>query len=170
MYGLTAYDAGVLTATRLLADYFEGVVRAGALPRSAASWISIELLRRLNDSGKQISDSSITPETLARLLQKVETGEITAATGKKVFARMFESGQSADAIIAEEGLAQISDASQIETVAREIISGNAGNVAKYRSGNEGVFKFFVGQVMRATRGQANPQLVNEVLRKLLSES
>ena len=169
-YGLAPYDAGVLTATRPLADYFEAAVRAGAPPRSAASWISIELLRQLNDSGKRISDSSITPDALARLLQKIETGEITAATGKKVFARMFESGQSAEAIIAEEGLAQISDASQIEKVAREIISANAGNVAKYRSGNEGVFKFFVGQVMRATRGQANPQLVNQVLRKLLNES
>jgi aspartyl-tRNA(Asn)/glutamyl-tRNA(Gln) amidotransferase subunit B len=168
-YGITLYEAGVLTAARNLADYFESSVRAGAPPKSAASWISVELLRHLNDSGKDIADSPLPPTALAELLSRIETGEITAATGKKVFARMFETGQTAAIVIAAEGFSQISDAGQIENVARAIIEKNAANVAKYRAGNEGVFKFFVGQVMRETRGQANPQLVNDVLKRLLGE-
>jgi len=100
----------------------------------------------------------------------VESGEITAATGKKVFEKMFETGKSAEEIIASEGLAQISDAGSIETVARQVVTKSPENVAKYKSGNEGVFKFFVGQVMKETRGQANPQIVNEILKRVLAEA
>jgi aspartyl-tRNA(Asn)/glutamyl-tRNA(Gln) amidotransferase subunit B len=167
-YGISAYDAGVLTATRDLADYFEASVKAGAPAKAAASWISVELLRRLNDAGKEIDACPVSPAALADLLTQVEKGAITAASGKKVFAQMFETGKGAAEIIAAEGLAQINDTSAIEKAAREIIAKNADNVAKYRSGNEGVFKFFVGQVMRETRGQANPQVVNEILKKMLA--
>ncbi|HTU34786.1 MAG TPA: Asp-tRNA(Asn)/Glu-tRNA(Gln) amidotransferase subunit GatB [Candidatus Acidoferrum sp.] len=167
-YEITPYDAGVLTSTHALADYFEGAVRAGAPAKAAASWIAVELLRWLNDTGKEIGDSPLTPTSLADLLKRVESGDITAASAKKVFAKMFETGKGAAEIIAAEGLAQISDASAVEKVAREVIATNRDNVAKFRAGNEGVFKFFVGQVMRETRGQANPQLVNEVLRRLLA--
>jgi aspartyl-tRNA(Asn)/glutamyl-tRNA(Gln) amidotransferase subunit B len=167
-YGITAYDAEVLATTRALADYFEQVVRAGAPAKPAANWIQVELLRRLNDAGKEIAESPVTPAELAALVGKVESGEITAATGKKVFARMFETGKPAAAIIAAEGLGQISDAAEIERVCREVVEKNPDNAAKYRAGNEGVFKFFVGQVMRATRGQANPQTVNDTLKRLLS--
>jgi aspartyl-tRNA(Asn)/glutamyl-tRNA(Gln) amidotransferase subunit B len=167
-YGVSPYDAGVLTATRALADYFEACVKAGAPAKTAASWISVELLRRLNDAGKDIDACPVRPEALAELLTKVEKGEITAASGKKVFAKMFEAGKSAGEIIAAEGLAQITDTGAIEKAAREVIAKNADNVAKYRAGNEGVFKFFVGQVMRETRGQANPQTVNEILKRLLA--
>jgi len=168
-YGLTAYDAGVLTATRALADYFEATVKAGAPAKSAAGWISIELLRRLNDAGKDISVCPLAPAPLAELLARIEKGDITAASGKKVFAKMFETGKSAGDIIAAEGFAQISDTSAIEKIAREIVAKNPDNAAKYRAGNEGVFKFFVGQVMRETRGQANPQIVNEIVKRILSE-
>jgi aspartyl-tRNA(Asn)/glutamyl-tRNA(Gln) amidotransferase subunit B len=167
-YGISPYDAGVLTATRDLADYFEACVKAGAPAKAAASWISVELLRRLNDTGKEIDTCPVAPAALAELLTQVEKGAITAASGKKVFAQMFETGKGAAEIIAAEGLAQINDTSAIEKAAREIIAKNADNVAKYRAGNEGVFKFFVGQVMRETRGQANPQVVNEILKKLLA--
>lgn len=167
-YGLTPYDAGVLTATRSLADYFEAAVRAGAPAKSAANWIAIELLRRLKESGKEITESPVRPESLAELVARVEKGGITPASGKKVFAQMFETGRSAAEIIAAEGLAQISDAADIERVCRAVIEKNPDNVTKYKSGNEGVFKFFVGQVMRETRGQANPQLVNEILKRLLA--
>jgi aspartyl-tRNA(Asn)/glutamyl-tRNA(Gln) amidotransferase subunit B len=166
-YGISPYDAGVLTATRALADYFEAAVRAGAPVKSTANWISTEVLRWLKHSGKEISDSPVSPATLADLLAKVESGEITTSSGKKVLATMFETGKSAAEIIAAEGVAQISDASSIEPIVSAIIAKNAANVAKYRSGNEGVFKFFVGQVMRETRGQANPQLVNEVVKRML---
>jgi len=167
-YGLSAYDAGVLTDSRALAEFFEATVKAGAPPKSAANWISIELLRRLNESGKEIEKSPVSPGALAALVAEIEAGRITAASGKKVFAGMFETGQSAAEIITADGLATLSDSDEIERVAREIIEKNPDNVAKYRSGNVGVFKFFVGQVMRATRGQADPQAVNDTLRRLLA--
>jgi aspartyl-tRNA(Asn)/glutamyl-tRNA(Gln) amidotransferase subunit B len=166
-YSLSAYDAGVLTATRELAGYFEGVVAAGAPAKTAASWIGTELLRRLNDSGGDIQTSPVSPASLAALLGRVESGSITGASGKKVFATMFETGKSAEEIIAAEGLAQIQDTGEIERMCREVIEKNPDNLAKYRAGNEGVFKFFVGQVIRASRGQANPQLVNDTLKRLL---
>jgi aspartyl-tRNA(Asn)/glutamyl-tRNA(Gln) amidotransferase subunit B len=166
-FGLSAYDAGVLTATRDLADYFERTVKAGATHKAAASWIQTELLRLLNDSGKEIAESPVAPTALAELLARMESGSITAASGKKVFAKMFETGRSAADIIAAEGLGQIQETGEIERMAREVIEKNPENVAKYRAGNEGVFKFFVGQVMRASRGQANPQLVNDILKRLL---
>jgi len=134
-----------------------------------ANWMQTELLRRLNDSGKDISASPVSPTALAELVSLVDSGKITAAIGKKVFATMFETGRSAAEIVASEGLgAQVAGAA-IEQAAREVISKNPGNVAKFKSGNEGVFKFFVGQVMKATKGQANPQIVNDIVRKLLTE-
>ena len=169
-YGLTPYDAGVLAATRALADYFEASIRAGATAKSTSSWISVEMLRRLNDAGKDITACPVSPDALAELLARMDAGEITAASGKKVFATMFETGKRAAEIIASGGLLQITDPSTVEDVARAIIAKSPENVAKYRSGNEGVFKFFVGQVMRETRGQANPQLVNDVLKRVLGES
>ena len=167
-YGITSYDAEVLTATKVLADYFESVVKAGAPGKAAANWMQTELLRRLNDSGREIDSSPVSAKSLAELVSLVESAKITAAVGKKVFATMFESGRSAADIVAAEGLgAQVSD-STIEEAARDVIAKNPDNFAKFKAGNEGVFKFFVGQVMRATRGQANPQSVNDILRKLLS--
>ena len=167
-YGLTPYDAEVLTGTQALADYFEAAAKTGASAKAAANWIQTELLRRLNDSGKEIEASPVSPAALAELLKLVESGKITGSIGKKVFAAMFETGRSAAEIVAAEGLgAQVGD-SAIEQAAHDVIAKNPDNVAKFKSGNEGVFKFFVGQVMRATRGQANPQAVNDILRKLLS--
>jgi aspartyl-tRNA(Asn)/glutamyl-tRNA(Gln) amidotransferase subunit B len=168
-YGVTPYDAEVLTATQARADYFEAVAKAGASGKNAANWMQTELLRRLNDSGKETDASPVSPSALAELLKLVESGQITGAIGKKVFATMFETRRRAAEIVAAEGLAQINDTSAIEQAAREVIEKSPDNVAKFRAGNEGVFKFFVGQVMRATRGQANPQAVNDILRKLLSE-
>jgi aspartyl-tRNA(Asn)/glutamyl-tRNA(Gln) amidotransferase subunit B len=167
-YSITPYDAEVLTNTQALADYFESVVKSGAPGKAAANWMQTELLRRLKDSTKEIDASPVAPQALAELVKLVESGQITGAIGKKVFATMFESGRSAAEIVAAEGLgAQVSE-SAIEAAAREVIAKNPDNVAKYKSGNEGVFKFFVGQVMRATHGQAKPQAVNEIIRKLLA--
>jgi aspartyl-tRNA(Asn)/glutamyl-tRNA(Gln) amidotransferase subunit B len=167
-YGITPYDAEVLTTSRTLADYFEAVVAAGAPGKSSANWIQTELLGRLYEARRAFADSRVAPDALAELVKLVESGKITAAVAKRVFAAMFDSGRSATEIVAAEGLAQISDASAIEQAALEVIKNNPDNVAKFKSGNEGVFKFFVGQVMRATRGQANPQAVNDILRRLLS--
>jgi aspartyl-tRNA(Asn)/glutamyl-tRNA(Gln) amidotransferase subunit B len=167
-FGVTPYDAEVLTNTQALADYFEAMVKAGPPGKAAANWMQTELLRRLNDSNKEIEASPVSAAALAELVILVDTAKITGTVGKKVFAAMFESGHSASEIIAAEGLgAQVSDAA-IEQAAREVIAKNADNVAKFKAGNEGVFNFFKGQVMKATRGQANPQAVNDILRRLLS--
>ncbi|HUE54888.1 MAG TPA: Asp-tRNA(Asn)/Glu-tRNA(Gln) amidotransferase subunit GatB [Candidatus Udaeobacter sp.] len=167
-HGVTPYDAEVLTNTQALADYFESMVKVGAPGKAAANWIQTELLRRLKDSGKEIDSSPVLPTSLADLVKLVESNKITGAIGKKVFATMFESGRTAAEIVAAEGLgAQVTD-SAIEQAAREVIDKNPDNAAKFKSGNEGVFKFFVGQVMKVTRGQADPQAVNDILRKLLS--
>jgi len=167
-YGLTPYDAELLTASRTFGDYFEEVVRFGASGKAAANWMQTELIRCLNDSKTPFLENPISSSALADFVKLVESGKITAAVGKKVFARMFETGRSAADIVAAEGLGSQVDESAIEQAAREVIEKNPDNVAKFKSGNEGVFKFFVGQVMRATRGQANPQAVNDILRKLLS--
>src|ERR1700756_563268 len=167
-YGITPYDAEILTGSQELADYFESVVKAGAPGKAAANWMQTELLRRLNDSGKEITASPVKPAALGELVVLLDSGKITAAVGKKVFATMFETGRSAAEIVAAEGLGvQVGD-DAIEKAAREVIEKNPDNVAKFKSGNEGVFKFFVGQVMKATRGQATPQAVNDIVRRLLS--
>ncbi len=158
----------MLTGTQELADYFENTVKAGAAGKSAANWMQTELLRQLNESGKDMAASPVPPSALAELITLVDSGKITGAVGKKVFGKMFETGQSAGTIVAAEGLgAQVSE-DAIEQAAREVIEKNPDNVAKFKSGNEGVFKFFVGQVMKATKGQANPQAINDVLKRLLS--
>jgi aspartyl-tRNA(Asn)/glutamyl-tRNA(Gln) amidotransferase subunit B len=166
-YAITPYDAAVLTDSTDLAHYFEETVKAGAPGKAAANWMQTELLRRLKDSGKEITASPVSPKALAELIQLVEGGKITGAVAKKVFAKMFEDGRSAAAIVEAEGLGAQVSSDSLEQVAREVIEKNPDNVAKYKSGNDGVFKFFVGQVMKGTRGQANPQAVNEVLKKLL---
>jgi aspartyl-tRNA(Asn)/glutamyl-tRNA(Gln) amidotransferase subunit B len=166
-YGITPYDVELLTATRTISQYFEDVVAAGAPGKAASNWILNELIGLLKDRKKPFDDSP-PPAALAELLKMIESKQITAAVAKKVFATMFESRRTAAEIVATEGLgAQVSD-SAIEDAAREVIAKSPDNVAKFKSGNEGVFKFFVGQVMKATRGQANPQAVNDILRKLLS--
>jgi aspartyl-tRNA(Asn)/glutamyl-tRNA(Gln) amidotransferase subunit B len=168
-YGITIYDAEVLATNAELANYFEAATKGGASGKNTANWMQTELLRRLNDSGTEIDASPVSPVALGELVKLVESGEITGAIGKKVFATMFESRRGAAEIVAAEGLAQTVDAGAVEQAAREVIAKNLDNVAKFKSGNEGVFKFFVGQVMRATRGQANPQTINEMVRKVLSE-
>jgi aspartyl-tRNA(Asn)/glutamyl-tRNA(Gln) amidotransferase subunit B len=167
-YAITPYDAEVLTTSQSLADYFEAAAKAGAPGKSAANWMQTVLLRRLKDSGKDIGASPVSPAALAELVTFVESGKITGTVAKKVFATMFDSRRSAGEIVAAEGLGAQVDDSAIEQAAREVIEKNPENVSKFKSGNEGVFKFFVGQVMKTTRGQANPQTVNDIVRKLLS--
>jgi aspartyl-tRNA(Asn)/glutamyl-tRNA(Gln) amidotransferase subunit B len=167
-YGITPYHAQILTATPALANFFETAVHAKAPGQATANWMQTRLLRRLNDAGKRIEESPVSPYSLVELIMLVETKEIMAAVAQKVFDKMFDTGRSAAEIVAAENLGAQVDDSAIEAAAREVIEKNPDNVAKYKGGNEGVFKFFVGQVMRATRGQANPQAVNDILRRLLS--
>jgi aspartyl-tRNA(Asn)/glutamyl-tRNA(Gln) amidotransferase subunit B len=169
-YTITPYDAEVLSATQELATYFESAVKSGARGKAAANWMQTELLRRLNESGKDITASPISPKALSELVVLVESKKITGTIGKKVFSEMFDSGRSAAEIVAAEGLgAQVAD-STVEQAAREVLAKNPDNVAKFKSGNEAVLNFFLGQVMKATKGQAAPQAITAVLRRLLSES
>jgi len=170
-YGLTPYDAAVLTDSRALAKFYEDVVREGGNAKLAANWIQTEVLREMkkgSPEGALAEEFKPTAKELALLLTAIEKGTINAAMAKRIFPFMFESGKSAAEIIKEQGLSQIQDAGEIERVCRDVIEKNPDNVAKFRGGNEGVFKFFVGQVMRATRGQADPQAVNDTLRRLLA--
>ena len=167
-YGLTPYDAGVLTDTRALGGLFEAAVRAGATPKIAANWIATELLRRLNDAGSEIDRAGCARSSRGLLAKSRRAAGLPPPAARKFSRRCLRPGKRRTEIIAAEGLAQTQDTAEIERVCREVIEKNPDNVAKYRAGNEGVFKFFVGQVMRASRGQADPQTVNDALKRLLA--
>jgi aspartyl-tRNA(Asn)/glutamyl-tRNA(Gln) amidotransferase subunit B len=180
-HGLSAYDAEVLVAEKASADYFEAALAtgeekeqptqgaaAGAArdPKLVANWLLTELFGALNRAGRDLAHSPITPERLGRLVDLIQDGTISGRIAKDVFAAMFESGADPAAVVEEKGLQQISDATAIEQVAADIIAANPDQVEKLK-GNPKVFGWFVGQVMKATQGQANPQLVNAVLRQKL---
>jgi aspartyl-tRNA(Asn)/glutamyl-tRNA(Gln) amidotransferase subunit B len=172
-YGLSEYDAHVLSETKELANYFEQVLQNSlsphVSPKLAANWIQNEFLRLAKEFGKDLPSGWPVYGDAARLLERVQEKNITTASAKKVLAQMFEKGLGVDeAVRAEGGTTPLVDRDSIEQAAREVIEKNPDNVAQFKSGKEGVFKFFVGQVMRATRGQANPQAVNDILRKLLA--
>jgi aspartyl-tRNA(Asn)/glutamyl-tRNA(Gln) amidotransferase subunit B len=170
-YGLSEYDAQVLTPTRALADFYEETVRSSSQPKSAANWIMGDLLRFFKDSGidlKDLSKSPVTAKMLADMILLVENGTISGKIAKAVLEEMYLTGKPSAEIIKEKGLVQISDSSEIERIIDQIIEGNVKTVEQYRSGRTASFGFFVGQVMRATGGRANPQTVNELLRKKLA--
>jgi aspartyl-tRNA(Asn)/glutamyl-tRNA(Gln) amidotransferase subunit B len=166
-YGLTDYDSGVLTATRALADYFEAVARGGPEPKAAANWIQSELLGLLKEAGKEISDSPVAPAALQELLRLTADGTLSGKMAKTVFEKMFATGRPARDIIAAEKMEQITDAGEVERICREVLAANPTQVEAYKKGKQALFSFFVGQVMKATRGQANPGLVNDTLKRLL---
>ena len=167
-YGLPAYDAGVLTASRELADYYESVVRAApGDAKLAANWVMGELAAALNREGLEITASRMTAERLAGLLGRIADQTISGKIAKEVFEAMWSGGTDADAIIAERGLRQITDSAAIERSIDEVIAKNPGQLAEYRAGKDKLFGFFVGQVMKATGGKANPAQLNELLRRKL---
>jgi aspartyl-tRNA(Asn)/glutamyl-tRNA(Gln) amidotransferase subunit B len=168
-HGLPSYDAGVLTADRELADYFEACLKLFPQAKPVSNWIMGPLLGLLNAAGVGIDRSPIPPSELAGLLQIVDEGAISAKIAKTVFDEMSASGKTARAIVQEKGLAQISDAGTIEKIVQEVLTANPKEVEAYRSGKTKLMGFFVGEVMKATRGQANPKAVNELLRKMLEE-
>ena len=168
-YGLSAYDAGVLTASRELAQYYEDVLAAaGVEPKLAANWVTGELAARLNEDGLDIVDSRVKAPALAGLLRRIADGTVSGKAAKDVFEAMWAGEGDADAVIAARGLRQISDDSAIEEVVRQVIAANPKQLAQYRAGEEKVFTFFVGQTMKASRGKANPAKVNEILKRLLA--
>jgi aspartyl-tRNA(Asn)/glutamyl-tRNA(Gln) amidotransferase subunit B len=168
-YGLSVYDAGVLTASRELASYYEEVVAAvKADPKLAANWVMGELAAALNKEGLEIGSSRIPARALAALLVRIQDNTISGKIAKEVFEAMWASGKGADAIIEEKGLRQITDTSAIEKAIDEVMAKNPGQLAEYRGGKDKLFGFFVGQVMKATGGKANPAQLNELLKKKLA--
>lgn len=170
-YGLPEYDAGVLTAERPLADYFEAMVAAQAEPKQASNWIMGEVLRELNDRGMSITEFPVPPEQTVKLLELINRKTITHGIAREVFTRMIDAGGGdPERIVQEAGLAQITDAATLEEVIREVIAANPKPVADFKAGKRQAVGFLVGQVMRATKGKANPQLVRQLLEEALSES
>jgi aspartyl-tRNA(Asn)/glutamyl-tRNA(Gln) amidotransferase subunit B len=167
-YGLSTYDAGVLTATRELADYYEATVAAaGGLGKLAANWVTGELAAALNREGREIGNSPLGAAALAGLLRRIEDGTLSGKLAKQVFEAMWNGAGSADEVIEQQGLRQITDTSAIEAIIREILERHPKQLAQYRGGQEKLLGFFVGQVMKATQGKANPAQVNELLKKLI---
>src|SRR5262245_48354216 len=166
-YALPEYDATQVTQSRALADYFETAVHAGAPPKAIANWMMGELARVLKERGRDIAHSPVSAERLAELLALVEKGTISGAIAKGVFEKMAATGQSADAIVAAEGLTQIDDESQIVALIAAVLGRNADAVTQYRAGKSATFGFLVGQVMKAAGGKANPKRVNELLKRAL---
>ena len=167
-YGLSAYDAGVLTASRELADYYETVVKClGGQPKLAANWVMGDLSGALNRDGLEVGQSRIGAEGLADLLARIADDTISGKIAKEVFEAMWAEGRGADAIIEARGLRQITDASAIEQAIDAVMARSPQQLAEYRAGKDKLFGYFVGQVMKATQGKANPAQLNELLRRKL---
>jgi len=164
-YGLPAYDAQVLTETRALAEYFEAAAKKHSDAKAVSNWVMGELLGRLNAASLDITESKISPEALAGLLALIDKGTISGKIAKTVFEEMFATGRDAEDIVKEKGLVQISDEGAIAAIVDQVIAGNPRTVEDYRSGKEKALGFLVGQVMKATRGKANPELVNRLLKE-----
>ena len=166
-YQLGFADASQLVSERGLAEYFETAARHSLNPRLSANWVLGELMRELNVSGKTAGESLATAEDLAELIKTIEAGTINNNQAKEVFAEMFATGKSVAQVVQEKGFKQISDTGEIEKIVDEIIGANEAQVVAFRGGNEKLFGFFVGQVMKASEGKANPKIVNALLREKL---
>jgi aspartyl-tRNA(Asn)/glutamyl-tRNA(Gln) amidotransferase subunit B len=166
-YGLPAYDAEVLTTSRELADYYEATVRLYNQPKVVSNWVMGDVIREINRQHHTPGQAPVTPTHLADLLHLIDTGVLSGRIAKTVFEEMYRTGKPARAIVAEQGLVQMTDSAALEEIIHKVLADNASQVEAYRAGKQQVFGFFVGQTMKATQGKANPALVNELLRKLL---
>ena len=168
IYSLSEYDAGVLTASREIGDYFEAVVqRAGGQGKLSANWVMGELSGALNKHDISLADSPVTAEALGAMLQRIEDGTISGKIAKQVFEAMWKGDGTADEVIEAQGLKQISDSSAIEGIIQQVLDNSPKQIEQYKNGQQKLFGYFVGQVMKATQGKANPKQVNELLRKKL---
>jgi aspartyl-tRNA(Asn)/glutamyl-tRNA(Gln) amidotransferase subunit B len=166
-YGLREYDAHVLTLTRATGDYFEEAVKASGDGRATANWVVGDLMGLLKAAGKDVTESPVSANNLGELVALINKGELTGKLAKEILPKMFESGETARTIMEREGLKQISDTGALETIVDEVLTANPKQVDQYKGGKTAVIGFLVGQVMKASRGQANPGVVNELLRSKL---
>jgi len=167
-YGITESDAELLTSEKSLAEWFEDAVTSGGNPKLVANWIKGDLLRILNEENKTIEQCPIKPSQLAGMLKLLEDGTISGKIAKTVFEDIYKTGKDAAVIVKEKGLVQITNTDEIEKAVDEVLLKNPDEVERYKSGDKKLLGFFVGQIMKITRGKANPQLVNEILNKKLS--
>ncbi|MDH5560128.1 MAG: Asp-tRNA(Asn)/Glu-tRNA(Gln) amidotransferase subunit GatB [Deltaproteobacteria bacterium] len=167
-YSLGHYDASVLVVSKEMANYFEETVKNGATAKTASNWITGDLSRFLNETKTSITESKVTPERLTGLIKLIEDGTISGKIAKSVFETMFETGKEALEIVENQGLKQVSDETQLREICDEIVRASPSQVQEYKAGKQKVFGFFVGQAMKQTKGQANPQVINQILKELLS--
>jgi aspartyl-tRNA(Asn)/glutamyl-tRNA(Gln) amidotransferase subunit B len=166
-YGIPEYDAEVLTTSKPLANYYEACLRSYNKPKIVSNWIMSELLRELKRDEREIEDCPVPALHLSEMLKMIDDGVISGKIAKNVFEEMYRSGKRAEEIVKEKGWVQVKDSSEIENIIDRVLSANPKEFEAYRKGKEKLFGFFVGQVMKATQGKANPQLVNELLKKKL---
>jgi aspartyl-tRNA(Asn)/glutamyl-tRNA(Gln) amidotransferase subunit B len=167
-YGIPEYDAGVLTSSKALADYYEACMKHYPKPKVVSNWIMVELLRALNRDGIEVEQSRLTPEHLTELFKLVDDGTISSTMAKTVFDAMYETGKPASEVVREKELRQISDESALLAAVERVLADNPKEVDEFRAGREKLLGFFMGQVMKATQGKANPQAVNKLLRERLT--
>ena len=165
--GLPEQDAAFISEERAVAEWFEESVRLGGNPKSVANWMMVELMRLLNEDSIALRDAKVTPKHLTDLLVLIDGGRISGKMAKDVFEKMYRTGKSAETIVIEEGLVQVSDAAELERIIEVVVGRSHEEVLRYRSGEEKLLGFFVGQVMKETRGKGNPKLINEILRRRL---
>ena len=168
-YGLPEYDAGVLTQSAELAGYFEQVAAEAGNPKAASNWVMGELLRTLKEHGTSITEVPLSPRALAGLVRLVDRGALSSSLAKDVFAKMYDSGRSAEDIVAADGLAQIDDETAVLALVRDVMARHSDAVAQYRAGKNATFGFLVGQVMKGSGGKANPKLANQLLKRELEK-
>jgi len=167
-FGLPEYDAGVLTASKDIADYFETCVKLFNQPKTVSNWVMGELTRELNNSGTDVNVSPVTPERLVELLEMVEEDTVSLKVAREIFPELYRSGKSPEQIVREKGLTQVSDEGTLEKVIDEVLTKNPTQAAQFKEGKQQVLGFLVGQVMKASGGKANPGKVNELLKKKLT--
>jgi aspartyl-tRNA(Asn)/glutamyl-tRNA(Gln) amidotransferase subunit B len=166
-YGLPANDADVLTSSRELADYFEAVVQGGVSAKAAGNWIMSELLRELKEDDTDIGECPVAPGQLSALIKMIEQGKISGKIAKSVFQDMYRSGEDPHKIVADKGLALLSDTTELAVLIDDVLAANPSQVQEYRAGKEKLLGFFVGQIMKKTKGQADPHALNDLLKEKL---
>jgi aspartyl-tRNA(Asn)/glutamyl-tRNA(Gln) amidotransferase subunit B len=167
VYGLPGSDADLLVSEKSIADWFEEAVKTGGKPKTVSNWIKGELIRLLNEDNKSFEECPVQPNQLVEMLKLMESGTISGKIAKTVFEEIYNTGKSAESIVKEKGLLQIRDEGEIENAVDDVISMNPEEVERFKAGEEKLLGFFVGQVMKTTKGKANPQMVNELLKKKL---